>query len=204
MTRRASPSRESSHKYLPPDTKTGGISNGDYMITFHISDNLNHLHESEAVLSYPDWKPPSKEELESRRDTYENIWSEVGSPIMAKMEELTGLQFEPHIECYVLSGSLRDHSRPLVLKSRYTRDEFIARMSHELTHRLFSGSDHKPLPYQDEPRNVRSHIYTYALLSKVLTPEQLAIERAVKTEEYQRAWKIVDRDGVDAVLAQLH
>lgn len=173
------------------------------MITFHISEELNRLHEKEAMERYPDWTPPSREELEARIATYERIWGTVGAGLMAQMENLTGLAFEPHIECYVLSGTLRDHSRPLVLKSRYTEDEFIARMCHELTHRLMSGSEHKELPFPDEPQRVRNHVVTFALLSKVLSPKQLEIERGVKTEPYTRAWEIVDTIGADAVLSML-
>lgn len=172
------------------------------MITFHISESLNRLHTEEALQKYPDWVPPTPEELQVRRDAYEQTWSEVGEELMSHMEDLTGLSFEPHIECYVLSGTLRDHSRPLVLKSRYTRDEFIARMCHELSHRLFSGSEHAPLPYPDENQKVRNHIITFALVVCLLTPEQIVFERSVHTKDYLRAWEIVDRDGATEILNQ--
>ncbi|MCR4274535.1 MAG: hypothetical protein NUW02_00580 [Candidatus Campbellbacteria bacterium] len=170
------------------------------MITFHTSEELNRLHEAEAIEAYPTWTPPSKEELESRRDNYERIWAQIGSALMAHMEQITGLTFEPHIECYVLSGTIRDHSRPLVLKSRYTEEEFIVALCHELTHRLMSGSEHAPLPFPNESQKVRNHVMTYAILSLILSGGQLKVARNTTNENYKRAWDIIDRDGADKII----
>lgn len=168
------------------------------MITFHTDEEKNRLHEAEAVLAYPGWTPPSPKELEARRANYEHIWGEVGDQLMKRMELLTGLQFEPHIECFVLSGTLRDYSNPLLLKSRYDRNEFIVALCHELTHRLTAGFDFKD--YDGLPISVQNHIVTYAILSLILTPEQMEIAEDVRDEPYVEALEIVTRDGAEKIL----
>lgn len=168
-------------------------------ITFHISKYLNALTEREVAEKYPDWTPPT--DLHKRRRNYERVWRD-NEHILSELEDHTGLKFEPHIECYVVSGQLRNFSRPLMIKSRYSDDEFIASITHELTHRLVSANK-VILPFPEEKQTVRNHVITYALLSLVLTPEQLALERDVEPEDYQRAWEIVDASNPQDILSQL-
>jgi hypothetical protein len=172
------------------------------MITFHISKNLNRLNEIEIAQRYPEWKPPTSEALESKRVEFESVWAEHGAKLMERMENLTGFRFESNIDCYVVSGACKIHSHPLMVKSRYSTDEFIAKMCHELTHRLGSYNKVKTT-HPEESKIVQNHIFTYSILSLVLTDKQLAFEKNVEIKTYKRAWEIVERDGAEKILSSL-
>lgn len=91
-------------------------------------------------------------ELMDAADEYMLIWNEHGNAIVAKLEELSNLNFkETFINAVIFEG--RSHSKPLSLRSNLSSNLKKAVLVHELCHRLIAGNKVAKIvgkPFSDE------------------------------------------------------
>jgi len=157
-------------------------------------------------LNYPDFEFPSDEEVKNKVELFKNIWREKEEVFINFLHNTTGLEFKRNvIDCFIVSATPRDMSAPLIIRSRYTEEEFVGVMYHELIHILFSDNKAKELEgYKDKPKTTRNHIQLFSLLNEFyldILKDEEGLERIraksddEKNIEYKKAWEIVD--GLD-------
>jgi len=160
-----------------------------------------------AQPQWKDWKRPSDELIKSQISMYNEEWDKYGERILRGICEATGLNFKRNqIDVYVVSGSLRPFSRPIVIKSGYEPDYFVNVLTHELIHCLYSDNDeevNKPLHYPHENHTVSVHVYLNAILKYIYIdvlgePERYELDKKMVADSklgYNIAWDIVDKIG---------
>ena len=105
------------------------------------------------------------------------------------------LSFRENIDVYVVAGVNRDMSNPLVISSHKGPKNFLVSLTHELTHKIFKGTDFKfskILLNKTDDRVVNGHILVYATLRKIFEnePEMLKIVSSDKDEKYKKAYEL--------------
>ncbi len=138
--------------------------------------------------------------------------------VLTGMCSVLDLQFKHNIiDVHVVSGLSRGFSSPLVIKSGYSKADFICTLMHELIH-VLAQDNNEILPdldteyYLEETRLVRNHIYTHAVLKYLylevlndtsLLEANITNSKAHSTPDYTRAWEIVEREGFLNVIDNL-
>lgn len=170
------------------------------------------------IQSQPQWKNwvlPPVEEVKKQVNKYKNEWSKRGEKIVNGICEFTRLNFKQNIIfVHIVSGNPRPFSKPIILKSGYTVDEFITTLTHELVHNLFS--DNKEIfstevadkLYPNEDSLTKNHIFLnatikYVLVEKLndksLLEKEKILAKKSKQRGYARAWKIVEKEGYEKI-----
>ena len=135
---------------------------------------------------------PTADTFKAATDEYAAIWAKEGARIVAAMERMTGLQFEPGpidvrvYEGVSFSGS-RD-GRPMMLRASYPEPTKRGTLVHELAHRLASG-----LPFKGDHHEL-IFLFLYDvwvdLWGKEFADEQVKIESRRKgIVDYETIWK---------------
>jgi hypothetical protein len=86
------------------------------------------------------------------------------------------------IDIFVVSAINRDMSAPLIIRSRYNKEEFLKVIIEELLHVLFG--DNKFVPEGDENLTIRNHKGVFAVM------RHLGFDLEFKTEDYIKAWEL--------------
>jgi hypothetical protein len=165
-----------------------------------------------SQLKYPDWKPPTREEVSKKVKLFKEEWNKYGCNILMTIKEISGLDFVREVfDVYVVSGTPRDMSDPIIIRSRYEPDEFLDVLVHELLHRLLTLNKVK-VPYEEENDTVRGHVYVHAIMKYIyldLLKDGGRLERNLQrskkhsTGDYIRAWEIVDDVGYMKLISQI-
>lgn len=146
-----------------------------------LSDTLAEL----AKIKHPEWEKPSDDFVCEKVKEYQNIWD---NEIEEKYNTflVSNLLARPHLECFVVAGTNRNMSLPMILKSRYTKDEFIPAILEEVLHRTFAfnKTTHKKITGNKTTDN---HIPVFYALKGILrdTPE---VYEAFKKEHKDPAY----------------
>lgn len=161
-------------------------------------------------LKYPDYVFPTLEEVKEKTKLFRAEWDKNGQKILQALYDATGFEFKRNIiDVYIVSATNRDMSAPLIIRSRYTAQEFIEVITHELIHVLFGDNNFHP-GFEEENSTTRNHIYLYAILKHIYldllkqpeifqkeitkyTPENLVLHPV--NADYARAWQIVEEKG---------
>jgi hypothetical protein len=159
---------------------------------------------------YPDWTPPSQEEVIAKVKLFQEVWSREGAPLLEQVCAFMGFGFRRDIlDVYIVSGTPRDMSDPLILKSRYEPDEFIDAMLHELLHRLLVINGVKVNQrHKDESRTVKNHISVFAALTHIyrnILDDERRLRRIIDGShdpDYKRAWDIVKQEGYEKLVEE--
>lgn len=163
-----------------------------------------------VLLKYPNTKIPTSDEVIAKTKNYRRLWEKHGELILKGITEATGMAFKrAYIPVYVVAVNPRPFSNPLVIKSRYTDDEFIRVIAHELIHNLFA--DNKETYKEPYPDNVHKivHAVLASVFLDVLKDEKLLAGDvkdmndpvfATTNREYAEAWKFVEEIGYKAIL----
>jgi hypothetical protein len=157
---------------------------------------------------WKDWEAPPIEDVRASVIRYKKEWERVAPMVLAGICRATGLSFvRNHIDVFVVSGNPRPFSRPIVIKSRYTNEEFLCVLAHELIHCLFS--DNRVTEDRKDPYPENMHILVHALLWHVYIdvlgePKLLETNRrtsaAADYSEYSEAWRRVEEIGYGEVI----
>ncbi len=159
---------------------------------------------------YPDWVPPSIDDVKKKVLVFREAWAMHEDAVLQGIADVSGLQYlRSHHDVYIVSGTPRDMSDPIIIKSRYEPDEFVYTLVHELLHRILvlNKVSNK---YSTETQTVRDHIHVFAILTYVYldilhAQERFAISRkqAIVGGEYERTWQIVEQEGYMNLIERL-
>ena len=159
---------------------------------------------------YPDWTPPTKEEVIERAKKYKEYWNSKGSIYLEKMQEILGFEFDrAEIDIWVVGGIPRPFAHPVVISSRYTEDEFWGIVIHELIHVLIDSKKGyakkiKAL-FDNSVQYKATHIPVYAVVQQIA--EETGINKDIfkpeKNKGYIEAWEYVEQVGYKTVLDQI-
>lgn len=165
--------------------------------------------------------PADVKELLARKAEFKAHWEKTGKEYMRLALEATGRPY-PYAEIQATLSVCAPDSMafPLIIRmndflasnTEYYVHDFGLLAFHELMHHYAQAIEHKsPIfaKYADVPFSIRAHIHVVAferyVLEKTGRTEQLAKLRdyyASREEPtYIRAWEIVDKEGVAAVVA---
>lgn len=174
------------------------------------------------IQSDPKWKNwivPSREIVLKRAQNYKKEWAKYEEKIIRNLCSITGLKFNRNvIDVYIVSGNPRQFSNPIIIKSGFPPDEFVDVLTHELIHKLFQDNiDIFPVKiltemFPKESQTTKNHIFTHAILKyiylDVLKDKKRLEKNIIKsknhgTNDYMRAWKIVERTGYKKLIKEL-
>ena len=134
--------------------------------------------------------------MEHRIQTYKNIWAKYEDKILTGICSAFNLSFKRDFDVFIVAGINRSISRPLIISSHHSPNNFVVTLSHELIHRIFDDTDFKfdkILLVEGENRVINNHILIYAALRKIFEdePEILGAVSDIKyQEDYKKAYKI--------------
>lgn len=124
-----------------------------------------------SLPEYKDWVEPTDDFLKAQISMYREVWNKEGEKILTAICNVTGLEFKRNqIDVHVVKGNIREHASCIILKCRYTREEFLCVLIHELIHCLINdnykivNSKHY---YEDENQTTKSHVLIHAILKHI-------------------------------------
>jgi hypothetical protein len=140
-------------------------------IDIHFSHYLNGIFEAyvKSIPAYKDWVAPPVEAIESKAEIFKKTWQENGQRILTGICESTGLSFRRnYVPVYVVCGNTRTYSDPIVIKSRFTTEEFIENLTHELIHCLFVDNKDSAFVRNADRLPENDHMALFAAMESVL------------------------------------
>lgn len=162
-------------------------------------------------VNYEGYKFPTYQEVEEKISLFKKTWAEKGPEFISFLYRTTGLEFKRNtIDCFIVSATPRDMSAPLIIRSRYSEEEFLDSIRHELIHVFLSDNKLKKIEgFNNESKTTINHIKVFALLEKyykeVLKDEDNLIRLKNKSDEknpdYLRAWEIVEEKGYQNIVS---
>lgn len=168
-----------------------------------------------VAVKYPGYVFPSHEAVLGKIVLFKDAWAVYEEKFFAFLQKETGLTFKRNIiDCYIVSATPRDMSAPLIIRSRWSGEEFVNTLMHELIHVLFSDNATKKVVLDKEvsPRTT-NHVMVFALLKKfyldILQDEEKFEKYSVVfnpeiNKEYVEAWEIVNSVGYDAIIENIN
>lgn len=168
-------------------------------------------------LGWNAWTPPSPEEIKLYIQKYRDAWRPYEREILSAITKKLNLRFrEPFIKAYIVSGNPRQMSAPLIIKSGYNQEDFVATLTHELIHILLEENADKIIANYTQKftaneftKSTRNHILLFATLSFLYTEillkpdyiEKLKLNsKKHSTDDYTKAWEIVEGSGYIKIL----
>lgn len=164
-----------------------------------------------AQPQWADWKCPPIKEVQDRIKAYNDEWAKVGPKVMKGLYLATGLKFKRNtIDIHIVSGNPRPFSSPIVIKSRYTPQEFVNVLTHELIHVLCSDND-DVIPsanyrhmFNEGNDTIDEHIAIFAIMNFIF--EDMVCDTSYITEEsgdYKKAFDIAKERGWKEILENI-
>jgi hypothetical protein len=148
---------------------------------------------------WKEWVPPSKEKIEEKIELYRDIWSKYEEKVLNGICSALNLSFPEDINVYIVAGVNRNMSNPLIISSHKGSKNFIVSLAHELTHKIFRGTNFKfskILLNKTDNKTINDHILIYAVLRKIFEnePEMLKIVASIKNDEnYKKAFELSEK-----------
>lgn len=172
-----------------------------------------------SVPGWKDWTPPETKFVKEKIEIYKKEWSEYGYKNLEEICNLLNLNFRRDvIDVYIVSGNNRQFSDPIVIRCEFKPKYFVDFLTHELIHRLFQINSDK-FPYStlkemfpNESKTTRNHIFVHAILKYIyldVLNDKSRLERNIErskehnTDEYTKAWEIVDKEGYKNLINKL-
>jgi hypothetical protein len=79
-----------------------------------------------SLPEYKDWVEPTDGFLKDQVSMYKEVWNKEGEKVLTAICNVTGLEFKRNqIDVHVVKGNLREHASCIILKCRYSREEFL-------------------------------------------------------------------------------
>lgn len=161
---------------------------------------------------YPGYKFPTESDVFVKVNLFKQAWFKRENVFVDFLNNTLGLNFKRNIiDCFVVSAIPRDMSSPLLIRSRWSGEEFVDVLMHELIHILFSDNKTKKIVIDEVGLSQRTinHIMVFAVLKKFYL-EILKDEKRLKkvmekstspnNQEYLKAWNLVEKIGYQEVI----
>ncbi|MCH7529792.1 hypothetical protein IIB50_01610 [Patescibacteria group bacterium] len=182
-------------------------------ITIKYGKLIDPFFKDSVEKNYPDYIFPSIEEVKKKVELFKEEWNSNGEKLLTAIFDITGLQFvRSHIDVFVVTATPRDMSAPFIIRSRYTPEEFVDMMLHELLHVLFGDNKLRFLKIEGESDRTLNHIEVFAVLTKLYKDtinDEIRLgkvrDKSYKGNnlEYKRAWELVDKIGYEKIIKEL-
>lgn len=130
---------------------------------------------------WKDWEPPT--DIEARIIAFKEFWAKYETKVVYGIEEALNLKFERDIDVYFVAGVNKAMSDPLILRASKNHKFILLKLTHELIHRIFEGTDFKfPKILLNRTGNniVDNHIIVYAVMRHVFKDDPQLIERIME------------------------
>lgn len=138
---------------------------------------LDPFLKEHIIKKYPDYIFPVEEEVQNKVKIFREI---PVAEYIEKMEKFFNLSFKRNIiPVYIVSAIDRDMSAPLIIRSRYNKEEFTEVLLHELVHCLMTDNH---IVFQT---SIERHIPVFKFLKSV----DMAKEEP-KDYDYKTAWHL--------------
>ena len=111
-----------------------------WLLRLNVSQHLHKLWAQEGAILADD------EHMKKIVKAYQKAWNPKEKIILEAVCKLYGLSFRQNVIDVHIAPWFSAFSDPLVIGVKYTPDEFVDTLSHELLHRLFT--DNTNLPYR--------------------------------------------------------
>lgn len=158
---------------------------------------------------YPNHEIPSGNKVKDKVKVFQKEWDKKGERFVKFLED-NELKFKKNIiDCFIVSATPRDMSAPLIIRSRYSRKEFMEALYHELIHIALVDNQNKHILEWNVPKTTRNHLRVFALLEKYyleVLKDKRGLKKLKKKSEgeknidYKMAWKIVEQLGYDQII----
>ncbi len=174
------------------------------IIHIHYSEYLDGVFDAyvRSIPAYKDWIRPDVQTVKDKAVTFSKAWDKAGPQILQCMCQNTGLEFKRnYFPVYVVCGNTRAYSNPIVIKSRFTADEFIECLTHELIHCLFV--DNKDSAFVRATNGFADHVVLYAVMEYLLpgtVDKVVDMEAFPGNARYIKAMKQVKEAGFRSIL----
>lgn len=177
----------------------------DPVFTFYCKNNPEY-----KKIGWNDWTPPTEEVVIAKMKELKNEWKNFEPTILKNLEKISGLKFQRDIDVYIVSGTPRSISNPIIIKSSFSKSEFTLELTHELIHALFGQNANILSKYiyrelsPNETESTAKHVIVHALLKYIFADilrhnevieESIARAKKHSTNDYSRAWEIVEEMG---------
>jgi hypothetical protein len=159
-------------------------------INIHYSSYLDEIFKAWIYFDsrYKDWVCPSVDEVKKIAEFFAHVWEERGKGILGGLCKKTGLKFQRnYFSVYVVSGNTRAYSDPIVIKSRFSEEEFLETLTHELIHCLFV--DNADSDFVKNADKFPNHVVVFALIELFLKG---TIYREIDTQNFPENKKYAD------------
>ncbi len=168
---------------------------------------------------WKNWTSPSKNEVLGKIKKYQKEWLKYEKKILLALIKVSGLSFNRDIlDVYIVSGSPRQLSNPIIIKSGLLPSEFVDVLTHELIHRLLVLNNIKKKfiidkKYASEEETAKNHIVVHALLKYIyldILKDKNRLKKNIlrskhhNTNEYIRAWEIVEKEGYKKLIYEFN
>ena len=165
----------------------------------------------------PDAELKEAEFYLERAELYRSAWSEFDTAILTGITDLLDLRFYLPVIDVTLAPMVPSFSTPLIINYRYSPDEFVDTLAHELIHVLLNdnkeqvdfGEFMKAHWPQEEPKT-RIHVLVHAVLEHLYLnvlhePERLSRDVSSQGQNipYRRAWAIVEEESSDNIVKDI-
>lgn len=134
---------------------------------------------------YPNHVFFSEEEVLEKVEIFKQTFREKGEEALKRIQEITGLEFKKNIiDVFIVNATNRDMSAPLIIRARYTPEEFMEILIHELVHVLLTDNKFPTDIHEDQ--TVAKHIPVYKVL------REMGYKRVPNDLKYKMAYDMSD------------
>lgn len=134
---------------------------------------------------YPGFEFLTDEQVQTQIALYKTAYKERGVALIEQMLLYTGLSFQRNvIDCFIVTATNRDMSAPLIIRARYTANEFLEALLHELAHILITDNGKKLNLKLHENKTIENHIPVYAIM------RQLGFTTEPTAADYKEAFRL--------------
>ncbi len=164
-------------------------------------------------VKYPGYVFPTEEAVLGKIKDYRLAWEKMEEIFLNSIYKITNLEFKRNIiDCFIVSATPRDMSAPLIIRSRYTPDEFVDILMHELLHILFSDNKLRGPTNKNLTERANNHVLLFAILKYFYTEILEDIERLNKVmtipkvgnnKDYEDAWDAVNNGDYKSIISNI-
>jgi len=158
-----------------------------------------------------DFKPATPEEMTKKAAEFQNAWEAIAESVINAIEKCTGRKNTySKLDISVVPILHRSYSTPVIIPAYFSIDQFLKTIIHEIIHKIgYTLSDTFLEKYKNETKTVRDHIGVHAILTYIYIdvlnrPDLLELNKESSkkhsTNEYLRAWEIVETENYERIL----